>query len=230
MLKDPIEIIQRFFVVLLFNYFLLYWVAGKDYETSHLHSYWRIEGNVDACGHSERNTSSGTAWHPAIETRDLTHLDYHVRNVRGGEGQGDGNAFLRTITIQTRLIPRISYLPTRWIKSHYIAQEKSSACYFFNFMAAAVSFSFSLFPLTYFSRGGGFRANGCIFTKATCTRCLPTCGLSSLPVIHYGWPPRLWHINFTCFRWSRTYRMIHERRVKKVLSHEIEVRVNYRCS
>jgi len=83
-------------------------------------------------------------------------------------------------------------------------------------------FFLSLFPFTYFSRGGGFRANGCIFTKATCTHCLPTCDLSSLPVTHYGWPPRLWHINFTCFWWSRTYKMIHKRRVKKVpLSHEI---------
>lgn len=128
----------------LFNYFLPRRVAGKDYETTHLHSYWRIEGNIDACGHFERNTSPGTAWHPATETTDLTHLDYHVRDVRGREGQGEGNIFLRTIIIQTRLIPRISYLPTRWIKSHYIAQEKSSPRYFFHFMAVAVSFSFSL--------------------------------------------------------------------------------------
>lgn len=51
--------------------------------------------------------------------------------------------------------------------------------------------SLSLSLSTYFSRRGGFRANSCIFTKATraYTRYLPTRGLSSLPVvIHYGWP------------------------------------------
>lgn len=28
----------------------------------------RARGNIDACGHFERNMSSGTAWHPATET------------------------------------------------------------------------------------------------------------------------------------------------------------------